>query len=287
MGIGLFCPSNRPHLWGDLIKTLSNNSVDWNLCIAGPYPPIEPLPGNVKYIQTNVKPAQCAFIAANNVEGDCIALTNDDLIFSPGCLDDMSKLLEEKGMIVASPFFMPGGDIKNVKQTDHYLFWDARGYPSGDSRATRENKIYAGTLLPLTFSMPLVGFIRKDTFNNIGIDKNFVGMWWPQDISMELVSKGGKVVVSKTSYCYDFRGGGDSLCRIACDLFYLDDMWVDQAIVGGADKKVRTTRKEPIDPLVYNDTVLTVSQGRVYPPLSKDGTFQYPRKKRKITPEWM
>ena len=95
MQVGIYCSSNKPHLWDSLYQTLSQNNVDFNLCIAGPYPPIDELPGNVKYIQTNVKPAQCFFIAANNVKGDYITPMSDDIIFSPGFLDDMVRLIDE------------------------------------------------------------------------------------------------------------------------------------------------------------------------------------------------
>jgi len=287
MQLGLFCSSNRPHLWGDLIKTLSNNSVDWNLCMAGPNLPIEPLPGNVKYIQTNVKPAQCYFIAAHNVVGDYISHMGDDVILSPGCLDDMVNLIDGK-MTISSPAFVPHGDIKNKKTENHYSLWDARGYLDGDTRSTSTNKMHWGTIIPLSFPLPFFSCMHRETFDSIGIDKNYVAMWWNLDMAFELISKGGKIIISDTSYSYDFRGSGASLCWIACDLFYYNDMWVDQAIIGGADKIVRTTRKEFIDPLIYNDTVLTVSQGKVYPPLSDKGEYTVPRRKKvKIIPRWV
>ena len=287
MQIGIYCSSKRPQFWGSLHHTLSQNDVDFNLCFAGPYPPVEPLPGNVKYIQTNVKPAQCYFIAANNTTGDYIMPVSDDIILSPGCLDEMVKMINDNKMTIASPFFAHAGDI-GYKSPTHYQLWDARGYPEGDPRTTPENKVFLGTMVSINFPLPMIDFMHRETFNQIGIDKGFIATWWNLDLSIELISRGGNVIVSETNYCCDFRGGpdGESLCQIPCDLFYLDDMWIDQAVIGGADKKVRTTRKQPIDPLVYNDTVLTVSQGKVYPPLSIKREYEAGTGTR-VIPKWI
>jgi len=270
MRVGVFCSSNKPYLWGNLYYMFSQTNVDFNLCIAGPYPPIEPLPGNVKYIQTNVKPAQCSFIAANNTEGDYIVNTNDDYFISPGLLDNLVKLVDGKKMTISSPYIGGRGDFV-YREEYHSNIWDVRGYLEGDSRSTYENRKYAGITIPLGFPLPFIPFMHRETFNSIGIDKKHITDWWHMDIAMELVSRGGNSILSKTSYGYDFRSGKASICQIPCDLFYLDDMWIDQAIVGGADKQLRTTRKEPIDPLVYNETVLTVSQGKVHPPILEGG----------------
>ena len=283
MQVGIYCSSNKPHLWDSLYQTLSQNNVDFNLCIAGPYPPIDELPGNVKYIQTNVKPAQCFFIAANNVKGDYITPMSDDIIFSPGFLDDMVRLIDGK-MTIVSPFTACGDFI--YKEENHNAIWDARGYTKGDSRATYENRKYCGMMLPLSFHMPWLTFMHRETFNGIGIDKNYIALWWNLDLVMELVSKGGKTIISTTSYGYDFIASKKTICQIPCDIFRFNNMWIDQAVVNGPDKKVRDIRKEPIDPLVYNDTVLTVSQGKIYPPPSS-GNIDDPTGKSAATPTWI
>jgi len=288
MQVGVYCSSNRPQYWSGIIKMLSNNSVDWNLCIAGPNPPIEPLPGNVKWIQTNVKPAQCWFIAAHNTTGDYVMRINDDELLSPGCLDDMVKLIEGKKDTVVSPFFMPDGNIKNKNIRSHYSMWDARGYLDGDSRATKKNGKYFGIGVELNFPLPFADFIRRDNFNKTGIDKYFVGVWWNYDMCVEIVSKGGQIIISENSYGYDFRGGVPGLSQMGHDLLYMADMWIDQAIINGPDKKVRTVRKKPIEPLIYNDTVSTVSQGLVYPPpLEKGGIYEVPSSARMTPAGWI
>ena len=93
MEIGIYCTSIRPHLWSRLYASLSHNNVDFNLCITGPCPPTEPLPSNIKYIHTNVKPPQCNFIAANNTKGDYVMFATDDLWLSHGALDNMIQII--------------------------------------------------------------------------------------------------------------------------------------------------------------------------------------------------
>ena len=292
MQVGIYCSSNKPHLWGSMYQTLSQNDIDFNLCIAGPNPPVETLPSNVKYIQTNVKPAQCYFIAAHNTTGDYIMHTPDDVIFSPEYLDDMVKLISVNKMDIVSPGRSTYSNISH--KTDFCQIWDARGYLEGDPRSNNTNRKYAGTMLPLNFSLPIMNFMHRETFNSVGIDKNFIGMWWTEDVSMELVSRGSRIIVSENSYSYDFRSGKTSLCQMPCDVLYFNDMWIDQAVINGPDKKVRSTRKQPIDPLIYNETVLTVSQGRVYPPpLENKGTYETELRTnmgnpiRMIPPSWI
>ena len=265
MQVGLFCSSNKPHLWKGLIKTLSNNSVDWNLCIAGPNTPIEPLPGNVNFIQTNVKPAQCFFIASYNVKGDCIMQVGDDTTFSNGCLDNLVKLLDHK-MTIVTPRV---GSNKSwrVPSFDHYALSDPRGYPSSDPRSTSKDKNIRAKIIALDFPRPAGSMMYRDTFNSIGIDKNYVAVQWDFDMSFELISRGGKVSLSETSIITMMScipGHHKTfLSRLLCDEFYFSDMWID-------GDTVRVNRKNTIDPLIYSKDVLKVSQGKKKPDLSQN-----------------
>ena len=229
MRIGVFCSSNKPHLWDSLYKTLSANDVDWSLCIAGPNPPIEPLPGNVKYIQTNVKPAQCFFIAEQNTTSDLVSMMSDDTLLSPGCLDNLSKIVNNK-MIIASTKYARGSP---------YLF--------------RQK----GRYITLSFPFPTVATMHRETFDEVGIDKNYVAMFWDLDLAFELVLRGRKVVISDVSFSSDEKGV-NRLCKGFGDYGYLLDMWT-------CGKKVRDKRKELIDSFVYTPDILEVSQGRKNP----------------------
>jgi len=230
MQVGVFCSSNKPHLWSDLYKTLSNNSVDWNLCIAGPYPPIEPLPGNVKFIQTNVKPAQCYFIAEQNTIGEYVINMADDVTLSSGSIDDLVGIINSK-MTIASCY-----GKRHPRQSNMWKI-----------RSPRQK-------ITLPFFMPGNSMMHRETFNNIGIDKNFVALYWDYDIAFELVSMGGKVVISdKSSWSEKSKSTGT--CHKFEDYSYVTEMWFDGI-------KIRNKRRKPIIPLVYNKDILKVNQGR-------------------------
>ena len=84
-------------------------------------------------------------------------------------------------------------------------------------------------------------------------------VYWDQDMAIEFISRGGRCVVCEKSFVTDEQGPDTSQLGMlamangdyACMLY----MWID-------NNSLRTQRREPIDPLVYNDTVLTKSQGR-------------------------
>ena len=244
MQVGLYCSSNRPHLWGDLYEMLSRNNVDFNLCIAGPNSPVDPLPGNVKYIQTTVKPAQCFFIASQNIVGDYIMNIPDDMRFTHGCLDDLVKLSDKK-MTIASARMLVSGEKVN-----HYIWADKR-IPK-DLNGKRK-------FIDLGFPLPAGPMMRRETFDqSAGIDKEYVALYWDQDIVFELISKGAKVIISETSTNDEIKGGKVCLSRISCDYLYLMDMWFD-------GDNIRNKRKKPVDSLYYSADVLKVSQGKKDP----------------------
>ena len=236
MRVGVYCSSIRPHLWVSLYESLSLNSVDFNICIVGPSAPMESLPGNVRYIQSNVKPAQCYFIASQNVEGDYIINIPDDVTFSPGSLDDLVKMIDGKMDIASAQY-------TRVSRSSHWEFRDKR-------IARIKKKI---TFIALKFPIPVCSMMRREAFNSIGIDKHYISMNWDIDIALELISRGGNIMLSDKSTVIDIKTAGSS--KVGGDYAYLTDIWFDV-------DKIRNKRKVPIDPLVYNDDVLTISQGR-------------------------
>ena len=235
--IGVYLTSVRPHLWGGLFESLSKNNVRFNVCITGPCPPIEPLPGNVKYIQTNVKPSQCFFIAANNTMGDYILLSADDCRYSDGALDDLIKIITDKNKSMVSSVFLGSCE-------EHHIFTlDPSHYPH--TRSIR-----------LPFPLLVSPLMKREDFNNIGIDRNFIALFFELDILFEFISLGGKTIVSENSSCTELANSLH-LVNIANghgDYARLVDMWIE-------NDKIRNHRRVPAEPLVYNNTVLSVSQG--------------------------
>jgi len=242
MEIGVYCTSIRPHLWSDLYKSLSRNNTNFNLCITGPCPPIEPLPGNVKYIQTNVKPPQCNFIAANNTKGDYILNVTDDIRYSDGALDNLLRVIVKESNTIVSCVF---SDVGNAEGHSYLIL---------ERAWQREDK--TAKTIKLNFPLPVCHLMKREDFNDIGIDKNFIATDWDLDMSFELVSRGGKIIVEENSFCTEEKGTAHLGCISATvgDYARVLNMWIE-------NDKVKSSRKESINPLIYNDTVLTVSQG--------------------------
>lgn len=63
--------------------------VPFEIVFAGPNPPEEQMPDNFRYIQTNVKPAQCAEIAARYAVGEYLITAADDYSYSDNYLRKM------------------------------------------------------------------------------------------------------------------------------------------------------------------------------------------------------
>ena len=243
MEIGVYCTSIRPNRWGKLYQTLSRNNVHFNLCIAGPCPPLTelgPLPPNMKYVYTNVKPPQCCLVAANNTEGDYIMLATDDHWYSDGCLDDLLNIVTSGKKIMATPTYQRESQYRLV--TD--FGWQ------------REDKI--DQYVMLDFPAPVCHMMRREDFNDIGIDRNFKGVYWDQDMGFEMVARGGQCIRSENSFTIDEQNA--ELSHLAMlslsigDYAYMVKMWTD-------NNTFRSQRRNPTDPLIYNDTVLTISQG--------------------------
>jgi hypothetical protein len=259
MKVGVFCSSNKPQLWGRLCDSLSRNSVDWNLCIAGPYSPTELLPGNVKHIQTNVKPAQCSFIAEQNTIGDYVINVVDDIVFSPGSLDNLIKMVDNKKTIASSKVF-------GFKIMDHYNLLDPRGYPADDPRSLSKDKNIRAKNIILNFPLPTGAMMYRETFDSIGIDKSFIALYWDFDIFFELLSRGGKIVLSETStvsLAYSKGNPKSFMSRLRCDNLLLINMWLD-------GERFRNQRMKPINPLTYDADILNISQGKKKPDLSPE-----------------
>jgi len=242
MEIGIYCTSIRPHLWKGLHESLSQNNANFNLCIAGPCPPTKPLPTNAKYIYTNVKPAQCAFIAANNTKGDYITMMSDDARLSAGALDNLLKIIITEQKTIVSSVWQILGSAKA-----HYSLVVEWGYQRSDNKVRTIN---------LNFPWPIAGLIRREDYDELGVDKNFIGGFWELDTIFEFVSRGGKIIIDENSI---FTEEGEHYHLGALSVSIGDyqkflDMWINK-------DKVRTERRVPIDSLIYNDTVLTVSQG--------------------------
>ena len=80
--ISLYGTAKHISIWMETYNSLLFNDVPFEVVFAGPVEPNFDLPGNLKFIKTNVKPAQCSEIALRNTKGKFIVHTADDIIYS-------------------------------------------------------------------------------------------------------------------------------------------------------------------------------------------------------------
>ena len=257
--VGVICPSNRPEYWKDLYDNLSHNKAEFNLTIVGPKEPLHDLPKNFKYIKSNVKPAQCSFIAMNNVDGEYLLPIADDISFDPGLLDCMVEMLSENNKHTS---ITPGLYYDGTYVVQDNMYIDVVDYDNPD--------IDKGIVF-FPVCIPYCQLMYKDSVMEIGIDQHFVTCYWPTDISLELASRGGQIVHCGKSVYEKYAG-----CRLhdtyKKDLDFLLQMWLrDRNIYSGHAGEINGKRYRMyrigicryynIVPLEYLPDVLYHSQG--------------------------
>ena len=258
--IAVICSSNKPQYWQYLYYTLSQNKTPFNLTIVGPYSPSYSLPPNFKFIKSNVKPAQCAFIALHNTEGKYVIHVVDDIELPNGLLDGMVDILSKcseydvvTGGLVYEDAYICQGDIV-IKLVDP------------------DNKDINRGIVSFPVPVPYHPMMYRDSMVEIGVDQKFKGSYWDMDISLELVSRGGNVihcgeVVYETTCESELRLHNS----LDYDLTILLSMWVEDIMIASAPIIERGARyrhfvmqnhrREKIEPLEYIPDVHIRSQG--------------------------
>lgn len=94
----LIAPSIRPQLWKQFYESVKNTEINFEIIFVGPKAPVEELPSNVRWINSNVKPSQCTHIGFLEAKGEIVSLTADDArYFSPNgksSLDNMYAFIK-------------------------------------------------------------------------------------------------------------------------------------------------------------------------------------------------
>ena len=136
----------------------------------------------------------------------------------------------------------------------------------------------------LRYPYPTSFLMRRKTFMDIGIDKNYLGSFWERDLSFELISRGGKVLIDSNSVLQEFNNdNSDDRLSLSCrgDAGYMMYVWTEEKQVKSPNEvsinfkyppgnkliecQLRNKRLVPIDPIIYTDDILKVSQGHNIP----------------------
>lgn len=201
--ISLFSSAVHPELWMRLYRSLSSNTVPFEIIFVGNNPPQFKLPENCYFIYSEVKPSQCFEIGSRYATGDLIMNFADDVVFSEHALDNLyeefNKLNDDK-IILSCRYILEGKDIAD----------ECSRYWADD---------------PSSPIMPLTGLMKRKIWKQIGgVDRRFIALHWNLDIAMRIYEIGGKVILSKNAWAEELhpsRGFWKRIPRILKDILLL------------------------------------------------------------------
>ncbi len=260
--VSIFMSTIRSYNWPILHENFSTSSTPFELICVGPVEPDFTMPDNMKFIYSEVKPAQCAYIGAQAATGKYVMSISDDEKVAESIIDHFVNEAENcpniDNTIITPDFTRHGQDFFGV----------------GD---------YSTPVLPIGM------FMTKELWDRYGIDKNFYGVYWDTDIGMMNHAAGGTIIRcehvlsgeslpvragGRASTCFnDGRVGSRS--RNDRMLFYsrwLKEPGYQDFQESGFEERfhrsspprgswIRKERARPLDPIVDSDDILTVSQG--------------------------
>ena len=173
----LVSPAIRTENWLKIYESVKSNNTYFEIIFAGPRRPNFKLPQNFKYIETNVKPAQCWEILYENARGKYIMNIGYDFIFrTKNPLDKLDEELE----IYKNEKILLGLTYKyrDIDQTKQQTF------------KINNNENESG-LLPM--SPPL----KKELWYRYGrFDSRFICTLMEADFFLRMINDGYKVVNS-------------------------------------------------------------------------------------------
>ena len=175
----LVSPAIRTENWLKIYESVKSNNTYFEIIFAGPRRPNFKLPQNFKYIETNVKPAQCWEILYENARGKYIMNIGDDFIFkTKNPLDKLDEELEvyknEKILLGLTYKFR---DIDQTKQQTFKI----------------NNNENESALLPMC--PPL----KKELWYRYGrFDSRFICTLMEADFFLRMINDGYKVVNSSS-----------------------------------------------------------------------------------------
>ncbi len=223
--VSVVISSIRPEFWMRLYNSLLNNKVPFEIVVAGPSSPKFDLPNNIRYIKTNVKPAQCFHCGVLSSQGEYILHTADDYVFSEGAIDKLYKKFKNcdneikfsTGKI--STNFL-NKKRKNIK-TKSFMSTHFFGKFSGKYV---ENNLYC-PILPNGSG----AFYHKSIYDKLGgVDRNFIAAYFDLDFVMRIYEAGGISLFCEDVIFTEMKG--KSKLPASCsrmDALFFTSLWCD------------------------------------------------------------
>lgn len=187
--ISIFTSGNRPENWILQFENIGENDVNWERIILGPNTPSYTLPDNHRFVQTNVKPAQCFEAAARMTKGEFIMALSDDLIFHTSHpLDVLYETIQsppdgldnDKLMVSPRVAIDWGTHVEDCSRHPtmpcHHVFVD-----NPESPMLAASELYRREL-----HMALGGY-----------DSRFISGTWDQDLQLRVQAIGGRIILAE------------------------------------------------------------------------------------------
>ena len=185
MNLSAYMSSIRPFRWMSLYERIKKTGLSFEMIIVGPDNLGSPLPPEIKFFKSDVKPSQCFHFAGENCSGDIMLQLVDDLEYSEGSLEKMYEEVRSADNIMSTAHYFQDS-------LDMSLYQNISGYPNNPA------------FLPL---LPVCGmFPRKSWLENKGLDVRFDGVMSELDFYMRLSINGYQtrfvdgVVLENTAY---------------------------------------------------------------------------------------
>lgn len=238
MKISFIAPAHRTHLWRGFYDSIITN-LDWEVIfVTDTYPMAKEIEGleRLKWIYSEVKPAQCFEIAYREAKGDYIVWTGDDFMYSPYALDNvfiMYKSLHDYKSMISFTIY------ENGEQTiqNHKLPWDHNYQLTTSALISTEAIEEVGGLADITFECG----------------------HWDVDLMMRIYAKGGKVYVCPNAFAYEphilfHKKESNFFPTWKDELDYFTSLWCK-------DGKTTLERQSEFKPYI-EENILIESQGR-------------------------
>ena len=234
--LALYGASNRPENWLWFYDNVKDNTTDFEIVFVGDVRPTFTLPDRMRFIYSEVKPAQCHHIAIMESNAEFCMQACDDVWFSPQALD------------------IAYGAYK--KQNDYRTMTGPRVSPPGEAEGGLQWSAYMG------------GFSKQFYKEIGGFDNRFIRSQHETDLQFRMLIEGGTMVWLIDAWWTEsaehdgVRGDSNGCSDNAVgriDWFFLEDLWFEVGIPG-VRRTFTAHRADEVIPYV-DDELLTKSQG--------------------------
>jgi hypothetical protein len=150
----------------------------FEVVITGPQDANFTKPPNMRFVRTNVKPAQALDAAARQCYGDYLVQAVDDIEFSPLAFDLMLDAVKEPKTIATCVYWVHG--VNHMISHTENVFGAEGGYPN---KATKN---------PVAPICPMLTAV--DWFSEYGTDPRFGAQYNQDDLYFRLLACGWKTV---------------------------------------------------------------------------------------------